>query len=186
MTLKNILTLDAELSKKMRIAENPGALRSAAAFFAHSGDSWFWAAGLIILWYLGNTFWKQWAAIQLGAIIIMAAIVLTVKFTVRRKRPEGDWGLMYRSTDPHSFPSGHAARSFLIAMMAIFLGPLWLTIILVIWGPLVALARVAMGVHYLSDVLVGGLLGILGGWIGFAIYPAIYEWFLGWSGLVLW
>ena len=186
MTLKNILVLDAELSQKMRIAEKPGKLRSAAAFFAHSGDSWFWAAGLLTLWFLGNTFWKQWAAIQFGAISIMAAIVLIVKFSVKRKRPEGEWGLMYRSTDPHSFPSGHASRSFLIAMMAIFLGPQWLTIILVIWGPLVALARVAMGVHYLSDVLVGGLLGILGGWIGFAMYPTIYEWFLGWSGLVLW
>lgn len=186
MTLKNILTLDAELSQKMRIAENPGKLRNLAAFLAHSGDSWFWAAGLLTLWILGDTFWKQWAAIQFGAISIMAAIVLIVKFSFKRKRPEGEWGLMYRSTDPHSFPSGHAARSFLIAMMAIFLGPLWLTIILVIWAPSVALARVAMGVHYLSDVLVGGLLGILGGWIGFAFYPAFYAWFLGWTGLVLW
>ncbi len=186
MTLKNILTLDAQLTKKIRIAEKPGKLRTIAAFLAHSGDSWFWAAGLVILWIFGSAFWKQWAAIQFGAIMIMAAVVLIVKFSVKRKRPEGEWGLMYRSTDPHSFPSGHATRSFLIGMMSIFLGPLWLAIILVIWAPLVALGRVAMGVHYLSDIVVGGLLGILGGWIGFAIYPAIYAWFVGWSGLALW
>jgi len=186
MTFKEILTLDANLTKKLRIAENPGKLRTIAAFFAHSGDSWFWAVGLLLLWAFGNTFWKQWAMIQFGAITIMAAIVLIVKFSVKRKRPEGEWGLMYRSTDPHSFPSGHATRSFLIGMMSIFLGPLWLAVILVIWAPLVALGRVAMGVHYLSDIVVGGLLGILGGWIGFAIYPAVYAWFVGWSGLVLW
>lgn len=186
MTFKDILTLDADLTKKMRIAETPGKLHNIAAFFAHSGDSWFWALGLILLWAAGNAFWKQWAMIQLGAISIMAAIVLAVKFTVKRKRPEGEWGLIYRSTDPHSFPSGHATRSFLIGMMAIFLGPLWLAILLVIWAPLVALGRVAMGVHYLSDILVGGLLGVFGGWIGFAIYPAIYAWFVGWSGWTLW
>ncbi len=186
MNLKNILALDAQLTKKMRIAEKPGKLRTVAAFFAHSGDSWFWALGLLLLWFLGNTFWKQWAMVQLAAIITAAAIVLIVKFSVKRKRPEGEWGLMYRSTDPHSFPSGHATRSFLIGMMSIFLGPLWLAILLVIWAPLVALGRVAMGVHYLSDIVVGALLGILGGWIGFNIYPEIYAWFVDLTGWVLW
>ena len=70
--------------------------------------------------------------------------------------------------------------------MGIFLGPLWMSILLVILAPLVALGRVAMGVHYLSDILAGAVLGILGGIIGFVIYPAIYAWFVGWSGLVLW
>ena len=186
MTFKNILALDANLTKKLRIAENPGKLRTIAALFAHSGDSWFWAAGLLLLWLFGSTFWKQWAAIQFGAITIAAAIVLIVKFSVRRKRPEGEWGLMYRSTDPHSFPSGHATRSFLIGVMSIFLGPLWLAILLIIWAPLVALGRVAMGVHYLSDIVVGAILGIIGGWIGFMIYPSIYAWFVDWSGLMLW
>jgi membrane-associated phospholipid phosphatase len=41
------------------------------------------------------------------------------------------------------------------------MGPLWLGITLTIWAPLLALARVAMGVHYLSDVFAGGLLGML-------------------------
>ena len=41
MTLKDFLRLDATLTKKMRIAEEPGPLRTLAAFFAHSGDSWF-------------------------------------------------------------------------------------------------------------------------------------------------
>ena len=186
MTFKDLLTLDAKYSEKLRIAENPGKLRTIAAFFAHSGDSWFWALGLLLIWLFGTPFWKEWSAIQFGAITIMAAIVLMVKFTVKRKRPEGEWGLMYRSTDPHSFPSGHAARSFLIGMMSLFIGPLWVAILLVIWAPLVALGRVAMGVHYLSDVIVGALLGIFGGLIGFAIYPAIYAWFVDWSGLVLW
>jgi undecaprenyl-diphosphatase len=99
-------------------------------------------------------------------VLIAAALVLAIKFTVRRGRPEGEWGSIYRSTDPHSFPSGHATRVFLIAVMITAFGPGWLAILLVLWAPLVGLARVAMGVHYLSDVLAGALLGILFGALG--------------------
>ena len=186
MNLKILLEKDAELTKKLRIAEEPGPLRTTAAFFAHSGDSWFWALALVTVWVLGDAFWKKWAAIMLGALIIMAAIVLILKFAIRRKRPEGEWGDIYRSTDPHSFPSGHATRAFLLGTMGIFLGPLWMSILLVILAPLVSLGRVAMGVHYLSDILAGAVLGILGGIVGFTIYPSIYAWFVEWSGLVLW
>jgi len=70
--------------------------------------------------------------------------------------------------------------------MSFFVGPPWLTAILIIWAPLVALGRVAMGVHYFSDVFVGALFGILGGWIGFNIYPAVYAWFVDLTGWVLW
>jgi undecaprenyl-diphosphatase len=97
----------------------------------------------------------------LAAIAVTAVVVLIIKFTVRRRRPEGEWGSIYRSTDPHSFPSGHAARAFMLAVVSLGLGPAWLGGLLAVWAPLVALARVAMGVHYLSDVLAGGILGLL-------------------------
>jgi len=47
MSLRSILELDARLSEQMRVAEKPGALRTMAAFLAHSGDSWFWGAALL-------------------------------------------------------------------------------------------------------------------------------------------
>ena len=184
--LENIIAKDHAFSQRLRIVEQDGWLRRTAAFLAHSGDSWFWALGLVLLWLFGSPFWKHWAAVQFGAISIMAAIVMTVKFTVKRRRPAGEWGLLYRSTDPHSFPSGHAARVFLLAMLSAFLGPAWLAALLWIWAPLVALARVGMGVHYLSDILAGMLLGILGGVIAWQIYPTIYHWYLGWSHFPLW
>jgi undecaprenyl-diphosphatase len=135
------------------------------AVLAHSGDSWFWWAGLALLWWRGDQFWRPWARTVLIAIIVLAAIVLAVKFTIRRRRPDGEWGALYRTTDPHSFPSGHAARAVLIAVLAIGLGPWWLAVILCIWAPLVSLARVSMGVHYLSDVVAGAVLGGIAGLI---------------------
>jgi len=99
----------------------------------------------------------------LGSIAALAASVLLIKLVVRRRRPEGEWGAIYRSTDPHSFPSGHAARAILLAMLAAAWGPGWLAAVLLPWAPLVALARVAMGLHYLSDVVAGAALGLAAG-----------------------
>jgi undecaprenyl-diphosphatase len=170
VTWKNILELDARLSAQMRVAGRPGLLRTVAIVLAHSGDSWFWWAGLGLLWWFGNSFWRPWALIVLLSIIALAVIVLAIKFTIRRRRPEGDWGGVYRKTDPHSFPSGHAARAVLIAVLALGIGPGWLALIICIWAPLVALARVAMGVHYLSDIVAGFGLGAVAGLISLLIF----------------
>ncbi|MDP2976443.1 MAG: phosphatase PAP2 family protein [Anaerolineales bacterium] len=169
MNPSRLLELDARLSAQLRVAERPGVLRSLAAILAHSGDSWFWWGGLLLLWWRGDVFWKPWALTVLVSIIALALIVLPIKFLIRRRRPEGEWGALYRTTDPHSFPSGHAARAILIAMLATGLGPAWLALLLWIWAPLVSLARVAMGVHYISDVAAGMFLGLIAGLIGLQI-----------------
>jgi undecaprenyl-diphosphatase len=171
MSLRPLLELDARLSDKLRVAEKPGALRDLAVFFAHSGDSWFWLTALLAAWFFSASAWKRWEVVEFFGILGLAGVVLAIKFMVKRERPAGDWGGIYRSTDPHSFPSGHAARAFLIAVVATPLAPAWLVILLWIWAPLVSLARVAMGVHYLSDVVAGALLGSIIGVIGLQIYP---------------
>ena len=152
---------DARLSDRMRIAEKPGLLRTLAAILAHSGDSWFWLVGLGLVWWLGAEKWKQLSLVLIIAILLTALVVFVVKLLVRRKRPEGEWGKFYRQTDPHSFPSGHSVRAMMLAVVVLGLGPLWLGLLLLPWAVLVGLARVAMGVHYLSDVLAGMLLGLL-------------------------
>ena len=186
MNLRNIIEADARLSNQMRVAEKPGALRAIAVFFAHSGDSWFWGAALIALWFVSNSAWRKWSVVEFVGIFLLAALVMGIKFLVRRRRPEGEWGGIYRNTDPHSFPSGHAARAFLIAAVASVLAPAWLGIILWIWAPLVSLARVAMGVHYVSDVLAGALLGIAVALIGLQIYEPLFQWFTSLLGFPLW
>ena len=177
MSLRSILELDARFSDKLRVAEKPGILRNIAIFLAHSGDSWFWWLALIIGWFFSNSTWKHWEVVEFFGILGLAGVVLAIKFLVRRKRPEGEWGGIYRNTDPHSFPSGHAARAFLIAVVASALAPLWLVALLWVWAPLVALARVAMGVHYLSDVVAGAILGTVVAIIGLQFYPLLVGWF---------
>jgi undecaprenyl-diphosphatase len=186
MSFRSILEFDARLSNKLRVAEKPGTLRNIAVFLAHSGDSWFWGFALILGWFLSNSLWKKWVVVEFFGILGLAGVVLLIKSLVRRERPEGEWGGIYRNTDPHSFPSGHAARAFLIAVIASALAPAWLATLLWIWAPLVALARVAMGVHYLSDVVAGATLGIIVALIGLQIYAPMIDWLTALIGFPLW
>lgn len=186
MNLRSILELDARLSSQMRIAEKPGFLRNLAIFFSHSGDSWFWLAALILVWFFGDPISKKFVTIIFFGIGGLAVVVFAVKFIFKRQRPAGDWGNIYRSTDPHSFPSGHAARAFMIATLGTLLAPGWLALVLWLWAPLVAFSRVTMGVHYLSDVLVGAILGILVAWFGLQIYQPLIDWFFSVTGFMFW
>lgn len=161
--MKKWLELDAHLTARLHVLEKPGLLRSLAIFLGHSGDSWFWLLGLLLVIWRGSESWRSLAYAFLLGIALTAVVVLLIKFSVRRQRPEGEWGQVYRRTDPHSFPSGHAARAVMLAVLAVALGPAWFAALLVIWAPLVGLARVATGLHYVSDVLAGWVLGLLMG-----------------------
>ena len=159
--LQRLQDLDDRFSGSSRTLENSTILRILAVLLAHSGDSWFWLIGLGLLWWLGTEYWKHLSLVWIIGVAITAIVAMALKFTVRRRRPQGEWGKIYRSTDPHSFPSGHAARSVMLAVIALGLGPLWLGLILLVWAPLVGLARIIMGVHYPSDVVAGMVLGAL-------------------------
>jgi undecaprenyl-diphosphatase len=172
-TRQRLLEFDNVCSRRLWVAEKPGLLRSCAVLFAHSGDSWFWGLGLALVWLFGVHAWKLRAVWMLVGIFVTAVFVFVIKFSVRRSRPVGNWGNIYRRTDPHSFPSGHAARAAMLAVSSLLLGPTWFSAILIIWAPLVMLARVAMGVHYLSDVVAGALLGVGIGGIFLWITPQL-------------
>ena len=68
----------------------------------------------------------------------------------------------------YGFVSSHAANHFVIATFLV--GTIgrrwkWTRYALFFWASLIALSRVYLGVHYPSDVLVGGLYGLLVGGI---------------------
>ena len=181
MWFERLLKLDSDLTAKIRLKDTRSRLKPFAIFFAHSGDSWFVLLALFVIWLTTDGNWHRLAAIMAAGAIGLAIVVLVIKFSIKRRRPEGKWGAIYRNTDPHSFPSGHAARTSLLAVVALALGPLWLGFILAVWAVLVSLARVWMGVHYLSDVIAGILLGILAGYVVLlltpwlvTIFPAIF------------
>lgn len=175
MWIDRILRVDENLTAHIRLSESHSNFKPVAAFFAHSGDSWFDLIALFLLWLFAHGPWRSMAALMAASTIVLALLVFAIKFTIRRRRPEGDWGAVYRNTDPHSFPSGHAARTSMLAVIALKLVPLWFGLALVVWALLVCLARVWMGVHYLSDVIAGVLLGIGAGYLAIALLPWLIK-----------
>ncbi len=179
MFKQKIVALDEKITDALRLKESAGKVRSLAIFFAHSGDSWFILLALFVVWLLTfkpRVFWHYNMAEMAYSTIALAVVVLIIKFSIKRQRPEGDWGAIYRKSDPHSFPSGHAARVTMLAVLAILLGPAWFAVLLALWAPLVSLARVAMGVHYFSDILAGFVLGIAAAFGFHALTPLVARW----------
>ncbi len=163
MTFSDFLLKDAELSQRIRIPDNRRVLKKTAALLAHSGDSWFLGAGLALFWIFGPRSWRPDIQLLFIGIVFTAVAVLVLKFSIKRPRPEGEWGQIYRSTDPHSFPSGHAARAIMLTTIMLLSGYAWIGAGMLIWAILVDLSRVGLGVHYYSDILAGTGIGVLMG-----------------------
>lgn len=150
---EQLATLDREISARLAAIGSEGLPRAAAWLLARTGDSLFWLAICAIL---------IWQKIPLGwtlliTVAVAAALTAIAKGIFRRERPVAKWAI---STDKYAFPSGHATRAGAVAVALSFAYPSW-TIVWLVWALLVALARVALSRHYLSDVLVGLLFGAL-------------------------
>lgn len=74
------------------------------------------------------------------------------------------------------FASGHSSNSFGIAMFVwlVFKSSWKWTWLMFLWAAVVAYSRIAVGVHYPGDILAGGLLGVLFGYLVFYFTTSIY------------
>jgi undecaprenyl-diphosphatase len=159
-----ILTHDDRLSERVRaLAAHPGVVRGLAIVLARSGDALWWLIALTLVGLLGDPSWRSPVGRIAIAMVGTGLVVRFVKAATRRDRPPGGWGTGYRRTDPHAFPSGHSARAAMLTALGVAICPWWIGVALALWTLLVAASRVALGVHYLSDVVAGAALGTLCG-----------------------
>lgn len=158
--LNHLLIKDIVISERISIDETPGLPLTLAILVTRSGNGppSLIAFGLVLL--LGSDAWRERMLILFAGDILTLIIVQILKRTVHRPRPEGEWGEATRRIDPNSFPSGHSGRGGVIAGLALALGPPWFRIAAPVWGVVVALSRIVVGVHYLSDTIVGFALGL--------------------------
>ncbi|MCK4489190.1 MAG: phosphatase PAP2 family protein [Anaerolineales bacterium] len=163
MNITNLLRIDVELSGKIRNASYSSFTRQVMSILSHSADSWYWGIGLAVLWLIGPRGWRGDIQLLFIGIFLTALFVQGLKFIIKRPRPEGEWGQIYRSSDPHSFPSGHAARAIMLTTIMLLSGYAWIGAGMLIWAILVDLSRVGLGVHYYSDILAGTGIGVLMG-----------------------
>ncbi len=107
---------------------------------------------------------RDWLLITtLGVTVLLTELVTDIlQQKIRRKRPykNGIHSLIKPWIKTPSFPSGHASMSMAMAVFAFIISP-EIGAVVLIMALLVTGSRVAVGVHYLSDILVGTLLGVL-------------------------
>ena len=84
-------------------------------------------------------------------------------------RPRPPLGLRLDTVETFSFPSSHAAGSLLtwLTLSVLFSGrPRWLTILAIVFPLIIGWTRMALGVHWPSDVIAGYGLAMI--WVGLA------------------
>lgn len=106
---------------------------------------------------------ENWFRLGLNLFLLLAVVWSTttlLQFIFHRDRPfeEGFKPLIKPWIKSPSFPSGHSSLSFAAATHAVLISP-EIGIIFLVMAALVALSRIAVGVHFLTDIIVGSIFG---------------------------
>lgn len=148
-------------------------------------DKFFWIPLYVIIVFFIVKYFNKNAIIALfflGLSVVLSDRITSgiLKPMIKRERPCHVVELSPRVIDPchdtGSMPSSHAANHFAISIFLILLfikRKKYIMYLLFSWAFLVAYSRVYCGVHYPSDVLVGGAIGALLGWACFYAYSFI-------------
>src|SRR5271169_1480269 len=127
------------------------------------GDGWLWYGLGVILLALGGP--RGYAAVGAAACAGITGVFVfkALKTLSHRPRPchvqPHCWAKVL-PPDRFSFPSGHTMSAFSIALVVSYFypgleGPLFFLAISI------AVSRIVLGMHFLSDVLAGMILGVV-------------------------
>jgi len=125
--------------------------------------------GLFIFfrWIRGNRLHADRALLFFSNVVLSGIVTNIVKFLVGRLRPKMFFERGLYGFDPfhigyefNSLPSGHATTVFAIATTCSIFWPKY-RIPFFIFAAIVALSRLVLTAHYLSDVLAGACVGTI-------------------------
>lgn len=135
-------------------------------FFTYLGNLGLIWVGISIIFILRTE------SRQIGITIIAALIITSIlgegiiKHIIKRKRPFIKMNLcdqlIIGTPSSYSFPSGHTASSFAVSAVFVAIDSN-ISIIIIAISTIIALSRIYLKVHYVSDVIGGAILGLLCG-----------------------
>ncbi|MDI9356019.1 MAG: phosphatase PAP2 family protein [Chitinophagaceae bacterium] len=137
---------------------------------------WFWLPMYLVLFFIiflkkRGGMWKIMVLVVIGVLCADQVTSTFMKPFFERLRPcyEGFSGihLLGGCGGRFGFASSHAANTFVFFSICFFFLRewKWLFIFLFFWAVLVSYSRIYIGVHYPLDVIVGGFIGFLIGYI---------------------
>ena len=128
---------------------------------------------MIYLTLLATTYLQQGLGKQVGIYLFIPASGFVILSFLRKKinapRPYEEWDikpLLDRDSPGQSMPSRHVFSATIISMACLH-ASLSVGVILLVLSAFLGLVRVSGGVHYLKDVVVGYIFGLVCGVIFF-------------------
>ena len=166
MTTKNIVwqyieARDHDVMRRVNHWRAPRWLRVWMVSSTRLGDGWIWyTVGIALLLFGGDLRFAAFAA-SASAETATVALFRILKKASKRKRPcqlEAHCWANILPPDQFSFPSGHSMSAFAIAIPLCIFYP-QLQAALLALSVSIAVSRVILGMHFVSDVVVGSLMG---------------------------
>jgi len=139
------------------------------------GDGWLWyALGIILLLWGGP---QRFSAVGAAGSAAIAGIIVfkALKRLSHRPRPcqlEPHCWSKVLPPDKFSFPSGHTMTAFSIALVLSYYYPS-LESTLLFLALSIGFSRIVLGMHFLSDVLAGIVLGVALGCAAITAFAAL-------------
>ncbi len=170
-----IAVRDRNLMLRLNRWPAPAWVRYWMIWATRGGDGWLWyAMGLIVLLFGGNDRYVALAAAGCAAAVGIA-VFLSLKKLAARTRPCGlephCWARLL-PPDRFSFPSGHTITAFAVAIpLGLFYPSLMIGLLFCACS--IALSRVLLGLHFLTDVLAGCAIGVGLGYASYAVWSAV-------------
>jgi undecaprenyl-diphosphatase len=163
---------DYSVMRRANNWEAPRWVRLYVLSATRGGDGWLWyAMGLAILILGGRTRFEAVGAAGISSVLSIL-LFLCIKRLAGRRRPchiqPHCWATLL-PPDQFSFPSGHTMTAFAVAVpLALFYPSL--AIGLLFCALSIATSRILLGMHFLSDVVAGALIGTGLGYLGFLAF----------------
>ncbi len=122
-------------------------------------------AGILIvgLWIYGE---RRTAVLSAVGVVLSGGTTKALKMVIARARPDESMNLLLYGADSYAFPSGHATLAFVMA--TVLAGTTQRTaarLYLYTLAVLVSLSRVYLGVHYITDIIGGAVIGTAAGFL---------------------
>jgi len=168
-----ILASDYGLMRRVNRWRAPRWVRMWMICATRGGDGWMWYfLGALLLAFGGH---MRLEALGAGALSSGSGILVFLKLKrwTGRKRPcaiEPHCWATLLPPDQFSFPSGHSITAFAVAVSVGAFYPVLLAALL-FCALSVAVSRILLGMHFLSDVVAGSAIGTL---LGYAAVAAIH------------